>query len=71
MKTFDKVVEVATPVVLYLLLYMALLGFPTMVLWNWLIPQIFGLPKIDTLQAMGLLILGNTLFSGTNVYSKK
>ena len=37
-----------------LFLYALILAFPTMVLWNWLIPKIFGLIQIDIFQAMGL-----------------
>ena len=33
-----------------------------MVLWNWLMPTLFGLPSIDFWQALGLLILTRILF---------
>lgn len=33
-----------------------------MLLWNWLIPMIFGLSSINFLQALGLLILTRILF---------
>ena len=35
-----------------------------MVLWNWLMPIIFGLVKITFWQAFGLNILFNLLFGG-------
>ncbi len=31
---------------------------PFWLLWNWLMPIIFNLPKIDIFQAFGLLIMG-------------
>ena len=34
-----------------------ILGFPTMWLWNWLMPEIFGLPTIGFWQAIGLMFL--------------
>ena len=37
----------------------------TMLLWNWLMPIIFGLPNITYWQAYGLQILIALLFSGT------
>jgi len=38
-------------------------------LWNWLMPEIFGLPEITILQSIGLLILGRFLF-GSFINSK-
>jgi hypothetical protein len=39
-------------------------GYVTMHLWNWLMPDIFGLKTITYMQALGLLVLGKILFSG-------
>lgn len=39
-------------------------GFITMHLWNWLMPDIFGLQEICWMQAMGLVILSKILFGG-------
>ncbi len=36
----------------------------TMLLWNWLLPGIFGLPHISFWQALGLLALARLLFGG-------
>lgn len=33
-----------------------------MLLWNWLIPSIFGLSSINFLEALGLLVLSRLLF---------
>ena len=38
------------------------LGYPVMLLWNWLIPEIFGLSEITFWQAIGLNILCTILF---------
>ena len=43
-------------------LFIAALGFGTMYLWNWLMPDLFKLPEISLLQAYGLLLLGRLLF---------
>ena len=43
-----------------------LLTLPTMWLWNWLMPVIFGLPEIGFWQAFGLLILSNILFKNSS-----
>jgi hypothetical protein len=36
-------------------------GFIVLWLWNWLMPDIFGLPRITLWQAWGLLILAHLL----------
>lgn len=42
-----------------------LTALPTYLLWNWLMPEIFGLTKIDFWQALGLSMLSACLFKGT------
>lgn len=42
----------------------ALLALPVMLLWNWLMPEIFGLMTINFFQALGLAILSCLLFGG-------
>jgi membrane protein required for beta-lactamase induction len=44
-----------------------LLGYPLMLLWNWLMPIIFGLPEITFWQAIGLNILSTVLFKSTTI----
>ncbi|RKQ50543.1 hypothetical protein BXY85_1559 [Roseivirga pacifica] len=41
-----------------------LFGSVIMLLWNWLMPEIFGLTTINFWQALGLFILSRILFSG-------
>ena len=38
-------------------------AFPFMWLWNWLMPEIFGIVKIDFWQASGLIVLTGVLFN--------
>ena len=38
------------------------LGFVVQALWNWLMPDIFGLSKITFWQAWGLVVLSHILF---------
>ena len=40
----------------------ALFGFITMYLWNWLMPKIFGLPTLTIVETFGLLLLAKILF---------
>jgi hypothetical protein len=48
-----------------------LLSVPTMLLWDWLMPELFGLKEITIWQAMGINMLSIILFktSNTNVKS--
>lgn len=39
-------------------------GTAFLLLWNWLMPVIFGLPQITFFQALGLLVLSKLVFSG-------
>ena len=41
-----------------------------MLLWNWLMPSIFGLAVISFWQAVGLFLLTRILFSGFGLFSK-
>ena len=55
------------PIVGYILLAAAAIvafSYVTMLLWNWLIPPIFGLTAICFWQALGLLVLCRLLFGG-------
>ena len=65
-----KELGVVLGVVGVLFLYALLLAFPTYFLWNWLMPDIFGLGRIDVLQALGLNFLSGILLK-TNVNVKK
>lgn len=49
-----------------LFLLSLLLAIPVMLLWDWLIPEIFGLKEITLLQAWGLTLLSGLLFKSTN-----
>jgi len=44
-------------------------AFPTLWLWNWLMPSIFGLTKITFWQALGINILSGLLFK-SNINTK-
>ncbi|MEO1052535.1 MAG: hypothetical protein AAFX87_18025 [Bacteroidota bacterium] len=48
---------------LFILGFIAIFGYTVMLLWNWLIPDIFQGPEITFWQAIGLLILCKILFS--------
>jgi hypothetical protein len=47
-----------------------ILGYPLMLLWNWLIPTIFGLSEITLWQAIGLNVLSTILFKSPTTIKK-
>lgn len=46
------------------IILIAVISLVLMLLWNSLLPLLFGIKEIDYLQAVGLLILSKILFSG-------
>lgn len=54
----------AVKVVMIIAVVLAVLGFVTMRLWNWLVPALFTGPTVGYWQALGLLLLARLLFGG-------
>lgn len=48
----------------------ALFALPVMLLWNWLMPDLFGLREVGFMQAWGLVLLCVLLFKDVSVSSK-
>jgi len=55
----------------FIALVVLLLGWPLMLLWNWLMPTIFGLPIITFWQAVGLNLLSTVLFNHSTIKKSK
>lgn len=51
---------------LMVMIMVIITGWIVMLLWNWLMPDIFGLKEISIWQAYGLTLLGNLMFSRIN-----
>jgi hypothetical protein len=54
----------------FIVIFGLVMSLPVMLLWDWIMPTIFGLTKITWLQAWGLLILCGLLFK-SGVTNKK
>jgi Ca2+/H+ antiporter, TMEM165/GDT1 family len=50
--------------VVFVVLFLIVLSFLVMSLWNWLMPGLFGLHPITFWQALGLLLLSKILLGG-------
>jgi predicted membrane chloride channel (bestrophin family) len=46
------------------ILFLGLFSLLVLLLWNWLMPPVFGLTTITFFQALGLLVLSKILFFG-------
>jgi hypothetical protein len=49
---------------IFAVLFLAIFTYVVMMLWNWLMPALFGWHVITYWQALGLLILSKILFGG-------
>jgi len=65
-----KSIEALLLVVGLLVLSALLLAIPTMLLWNALLPHLFGTPQISLYEAVGINVLSGILFK-SNVNVKK
>ena len=65
-----KALEAFLIVIGLLFLSAVILAFPTMFLWNWLMPKLFSVTQIDLYEAMGINFLANILFK-SNVTIKR
>lgn len=59
-----KVVGIILLFAMGLVAFIAAFGYIVMLLWNWLVPDVFGLTTITFLQAVGLTALCKLLFGG-------
>ncbi len=46
------------------IIFVVVMSTLVFLLWNWLMPAIFGLPAITIFQAFGILLLSKILFMG-------
>ena len=61
----NNILEYILTIIGLLVLAVMLFGYPTMLLWNWLMPTIFNLPIIGFWQACGINLLASILFKPT------
>ena len=64
-----NIINAIATLALYILVAGLIMSLPVMLLWDWLMPELFGLKEITWLQAWGLLALTGLLFRSSNVKS--
>jgi len=57
--------------ILLLFIWSLALAWPVQMLWNWLVPGIFGLGKITFFQAFGLKLLLGLTFGSVSFNNKQ
>ena len=66
MESFIKALLYTALIVILTLLY----AFPLKILWNWLMPMIFGLKELTFGESAGLIMLCSILFKSYNTKSE-
>ena len=61
-----EIVSKFVGIAVIIILLTVILALPTMLLWNWLMPVIFGLKTITFGQAVGLVYLCGFLFKSSS-----
>jgi len=62
-----KMLLIAPFAIVGIVVFIALGGVLVQLLWNWLLPSLFGLPAVTFWQAIGLLALCRILFGGVSM----
>ena len=71
MKILSQIVGVTLLAILAGLGFALIVSLPVWLLWNWLMPELFGLKTITWIQALGLLMLCGMLFRSSGSSSKE
>jgi len=57
-------------IILAIVIILTFVVWPLQLLWNWLMPDIFGIKTITFWQALGVFLLSSILFRTYNTDSK-
>ena len=60
-----RLIWIAPLAILGMLVFIAIGGLIVLLLWNWLVPPLFGFSRITFWQALGLVLLCRILFGGS------
>lgn len=62
MSNFFEFVGIIVSSIILVVVIAVIVAIPFYYLWNWLMPELFGLKNITLLQSLGLLLLSGFLF---------
>lgn len=66
-----KITKITLLIIVSIIILSLLLSLPTMLLWNWLLTDIFDLQSINIFQSFGLNILSGILLKNINIHYNK
>ena len=66
-----KTTKITLLIIVSIIILSLLLSLPTMLLWNWLLTDIFDLQSINIFQSFGLNILSGILLKNINIHYNK
>jgi hypothetical protein len=64
---FLTIVGITLAVMLFAIVVFVLNGAVLMLLWNWIMPALFGLPEISLLMSIGICFLFGCITGGIKV----
>ena len=67
----NKVAHTFGMVVFSALVIAIMVTLPSYIIWNWLIPDLFGLREVSLLEMFGLLILTNAMVGSNTIRGAK
>lgn len=67
-KKLKRLIWIAPAAIAGMAVFMAIGGEVVLLLWNWLLPALFGWPQITFWQALGMLALCRILFGGFGMH---
>ena len=70
-KKFVKVIFIVIFGAIAITALALLFGYVVMLLWNWLMPSIFGIGAVSFWQAVGIVVLAKLLFGGFGGWGSK
>ena len=70
MKQLAEAIGIVVIAIAVAVLAAVILTIPVYYLWNWLMPEIFGLTTLDFWQAFGISLLSGCLFQRGSTKSK-
>ena len=69
-KAVGKITPIVGTSIIVIFVVAIIFALPTLFLWNWLMPTIFGLTKITLWQALGLNLLAGFLLGHSSTFKK-
>lgn len=66
----NKNITLALGLIALIVVIILAVPYCAMLLWNWLMPELFGLKTVSFWQMVGLIVLMNILFKPTVTWKK-